>query len=115
MDIDEIMKELDGNSHVHEEQEIHVDNIVEQQQNVTKSEINLLVNLILLSNKTSDSDGESWLKNSTMPWSTWQKSQLERVKDDESGIRCLLNSWLVTQKDLLEGKLILIISKPNIF
>ncbi len=77
--------------------------MAEYEKNVTESEINLMVNQVLSSNITSDSDGIR-LENLNTSLSDWQLSQLERVRDSESGIRCLLNSWLVTQKDLLEGE-----------
>lgn len=107
-----ILSELDGDQSF-EELEMKADNIVEQHKNLTDYEIKLLANQIRLSNQYGESDVERWLENSKVSLSNWQKIQLESLKDGESEIRCLLNSWLVTEKDLLKGKLILKISNTT--
>jgi len=48
--------------------------------------------------------GGNW-DNISFPLSDWQKSQLENA--GESGVRCLLNMWLLDQKDGIEGNGIL--------
>ncbi len=105
-DSDDILKDLEGDQSYHTKQEMSMKNTSEEWNNDTDSEINLIVNQLLLSNGSGSREGESWLENSKINLSDWQKSELESVKLSESGIRCLLNSWLVTQRNLLEGKLI---------
>lgn len=55
-DIEEISREPDGDTHFNEKQEIRADNIVDEQQNETESEISLMVNPIILSNGSGDSE-----------------------------------------------------------
>lgn len=85
--------------------EIELDESDEWWRNATESEINLMVNQVLSSNGSSIvANVTSILENLKSILSDWQISELDKVRESESGIRCLLNSWLVTQKDFLEGK-----------
>lgn len=101
---DEALSESTSKEIYHNLQETYMEDIANQPENVTESEINLMVNQVLSLNGSIDDDDGSRLENLKTSLSDWQILQLEVVRESESGIRCLLNSWLVTQKDLTEGE-----------
>lgn len=101
---DEVLSESTSKKIYHSLQETYMKDIANQPENVTQSELNLMVNQVLSLNGSIDEGEGSGLENLKTSLSDWQISQLEVVRESESGIRCLLNSWLVTQTDLTEGE-----------
>lgn len=106
---EENQKEPSDKNLVHDHQNLIKINGFGQLNNVTELEISSIVDYVVSSKNSSESDGDNRLNNLKTYFSSWQISQLQAIKDSKSGIRCLLNSWLVSQKDFPEGKCIKIL------
>ncbi len=71
---------------------------------VENGDINLLAEQLLSSNETYSFANLTESLKGTL--TSWQLSQLENVKGSELGVKCLLNSWLVTKNSLQEGMIL---------